>query len=232
MADATQQTQQTAAPATPEEPKWAKDLAASMEKMGQGIQQIVQIAQRPAPQPTPTTTEEEDDTPQSVLDDANLEMLPRRELLRRLEDSFDARLQAALKPVAEAIDKNSLTVQAEAYKADAIRVAESRPDFAFWEKEMLAIAGQNPTLPMGDIYLLARAKHPAKAAEIDTKLAEEAKTRAAAAEPAPKGAKRQPLSLTPASGNATVTNQKMAPEEAGEDAWSKAVAEFGDIFKE
>ena len=224
----TTETQATETQTTTEEaaPKWAQELVSSMKEMTSGLQTIVTTVKS---QPK-TEAEEQVEDVRSILDENNLELLPRKEFAAKLEETFAAKLEAALKPLQEQLVQTSNQQTVDKITQEAIRFAEKTPQMGEWEKEMMGIAEKNPTMSVPDIYLLARAKNPAKAAEMDAKYKDASTTTTTTTQAKPPAAKKPPLAITPQSSSSEVTNQRMSPDEAARDAWEKSVAKFGNVF--
>jgi len=171
-------------------------------------------------------TDDDDKDKDKDLDDRTLESLSRKDFMGHIVEQFGKLVDAKIKPVATQLDDGQ-TKQLEADVAKAVKKAEAdHEDFWDWKEEMGKELQKNPYLYPEDAYVLAKAKDPGKAKELETKhLSEDEKKKIEEA----KKKKDQPQfgGLTPTSGK-TVESTKMKQEEASELAWNETMGDTGE----
>lgn len=165
--------------------------------------------------------EDGDEEPEEV----NLEGLSRDQLVKHIDKSFTKAIAQALKPIQERLENTSTDAEVDRVKREFAKAKDDFPDFMDWKDEMRDIISAHPDLSAESIYLLARAKNPDKAKEIDEKL-QEGKS----------GDKEKELSerkrafggLTPTSGTSEQKDGKKQPKDAAQAAWNEVFAGIPD----
>lgn len=222
-----QQQQQTTEQTKAEEtPKWVEELKASFGEVGKGIGTLVDLAKasQAARQAPPQQTEEEPEDGSDLLDEGQLELLPRRAFAERLMASFEQSLDGKLQPLLAQMQRQGQDILTQHYMSEAEKFAAKTKDFAEWSEEMQAIAKDNANLPISRIYAIARSENVKKAKEMDEKYAD--KTQETQKPPV----RKAPLSLTTQSNSGEVKQTRMNAEDAGKSAWEETVAKFGNPF--
>ena len=230
MADGDQNTNTGGEQQEEKVPVWVKDLKESFQGLGTGINTLVELAKESRTvrqQPQPQTAEEEDEQPDGsdLLDEQQLELMPRSAFARRLMESFSRTLDGKLEPLVTRIQEQGQTILTNHYVVEAEKFAAKTKDFAEWSEEMQEIARDNPNLPISRIYAIARSENPTKAAEMTEKY----KDKTQQEKPKPQG-KKAPISLSTSGAGGEVKNTRMNAEDAGKTAWEETVAKFGNPF--
>lgn len=234
MADGDQTNQNTSGEQQQDEkvPAWVKDLKDSFQGLGTGINTLVELAKESRStrqQPQPQTTEEDDEQPDGsdLLDEQQLELMPRSAFARRLMDSFSRTLEGKLEPLVTRIQEQGQTILTNHYVTEAEKFASKTKDFADWSEEMQEIAKDNPNLPISRIYAIARSENPTKAAEMAEKYKDKTQQ-----EKSKLQGRKAPLSLSTTGAGGDVKNTRMNAEDAAKSAWEESVAKFGNVFSE
>lgn len=203
-------------------------LKESITTLQGGVKEILEVARKRAEEQARRTAEEETtiDDEEQEPDEAVLETMPRSAFSKYLLKAFQRNLDAALKPVTEAVQKAQQTAVSVDVKTQVEKFADQHPDFPEWKDEMLALAKDNPTLSVARLYNLAKLENPDKAKEIDKKFkkdekeGEQGKAAAGKKKPAANG-------LTPGGSAGEHKPGKMTPQQAANAAWEETVAQFG-----
>ena len=168
--------------------------------------------------------DDKDDDPDD--DDFDIERVSRTELVNHLDKRFARSLDKALKPVIDRLEATSTDAETDRVKREFTKAKEDFPDFMEWKEEMRDIITTHPELSAENIYLLARAKNPKKAKEVDDKSGKGKKE-----EDKKELSKRKQVfgGLTPTSGTSLEKDGKKQPKEAASSAWDEV---FGQLDKE
>lgn len=205
-------------------PKWVEELKASFGQVGTGINTLVELAKASGSKREEPKKEEEVDTGEDLLEDQQLELMPRAAFAQRLMQSFEQSLDGKLAPLVEQIQSQGQNILRDHYVREAEKFAAKTKDFAEWSDEMQEIAKDNPNLPISRIYAIARSENPTKAAEMSKKYAD--------SEEQPRTQQRKaPLSMSTSGTGGDVRNTRMKPEDAAKAAWEDSVAKFGNVFE-
>lgn len=81
--------------------------------------------------------------------------------------AVETMLSEKLAPLTAAIDNTQRTMTTQTVTAEIAALRGAHKDFNDWMSEMKALATEQPSLGIGDIYSLVRARNPAKAGELD-----------------------------------------------------------------
>lgn len=125
-----------------------------------------------------------------------------------------------LKAVSDDIKKTNSAVETNELKKEYQRLAGEYKDFTEWNGEMKKLAESHPTLPLEELYHMARRNNSTKTAEIDAKnKAEDDKTKG---DTHSKFMGLMPTSTPHDAGG----KEKVTQEEAGVKAWDDVVSQF------
>lgn len=211
-------------------PAWVKDLKDSFQGLGTGINTLVELAKESrSTRQQPQTIEEDDEQPDGsdLLDEQQLELMPRSAFARRLMDSFSRTLDGKLEPLVTRIQEQGQTILTNHYVTEAEKFASKTKDFAEWSEEMQEIARDNPNLPISRIYAIARSENPTKAVEMAEKYKEKKQDEKPKTQP-----RKAPIGLSTTGAGGDVKNTRMNVEDAAKSAWEETVAKFGNPFSE
>lgn len=155
-------------------------------------------------------------------DDVDVERLSRAELVSHLDKRVIKSITKALKPIIDRLEATSTDVETDRVRREFAGAKEKFSDFMEWKDEMREIITAHPDLTAENIYLLARAKDPKKAKEIDDKVqgdkSEEDKINQSETMRAFGG-------LTPTSGTSLEVDGKKQPKDAAESAWNRTMGQ-------
>lgn len=202
-----------------------KAVGTFSEKIDGLTQRMDAIEQRGAQGPEDEDDDEDEDPEPDPDDDADPDLMTGKELLTRVEKGIDRRFKGLEKRLGASDDRLS-EAQARA-QVDAAR--EKFPDFNEFTQEIADIARKQPTLPIDDMYYLAKARNPEKVAKVEAaqkKEASEKKVAEARKEAdderatAIEGRRKAFGGLTPTSGKAT-ENQRKSFDDASESSWQQ-----------
>lgn len=160
-----------------------------------------------------------DDTPTITTED--LEGMSRADLVAFITGSmtsaFDERLRDALQPIINAITTQQSTVATDQVTRQIETLRSSVKDFDDWKGSMAELAKVHTTLNIRQLYNLARAENPSRAAELDKKHA-----------PPPKPSTPKWGGLTASGGPLTAQALKDAGAVSGREATMEALSEVAE----
>ncbi len=209
-------------------------LSTAIDKMVKMAEARDARAAAPASEQAPPAEEEEYEAP-TEIDEAQLESMSRKDLIKFVEERIGGSLnKSVIKPLLAKLDAIQNNTQTRDLKGEIAAFADKTPDFWEWKDEMAQIARDEGILSPRRLYQLARNDNPEKVkkiADAAKKTKDEADAVAAKA-----AGKKQPVAgvaKKPAFGglshqNSGETRQANMPmRQAAEAAWEEAVATFG-----
>lgn len=140
-----------------------------------------------------------------------------------MQRSFDERLRDALQPIVNALGQQQNTVATDQVtrQIDALKNGDGRypaaKDFDDWKGDMAELSKVHTTLNIRQLYNLARAENPTKAADLDKKYA-----------PPPEPTKPRWGGLTPTGTSLTAEAIKAAGPTTGKEATAAALSEVAE----
>ena len=208
------------------------ELTEALKGLPEGVQKAVKDAihevsgEQNAARAAAAKAAADNNDPDDDDEDVDLERLSRIELVSHLNKGFGKALTKALKPIQDRLEATSTDAETDRVTREFTKAKEDYPDFMEWKDEMRDIITAHPELSAQEIYLLARAKDPDKAKEIDGKKKEGKKEEG---EKDLSERKRVFGGLTPTSGTSLEKDGKKEPKEAASSAWDEV---FGQVEKQ
>lgn len=195
------------------------EFAASLDRLGEslggkldGLHETVRSGtESSAPSPEPV----------------DLETLSRPELVAHVVttvmDAVKAQLAESLQPVTQQLQGLQTDYAARNAQSEVASLKEANKDFTDWKDDMIGLAKQPQyaSLSITDLYQLARAKNPTKAAELATKYNPP---------PPPKPTRPTFGGLTNASFTPGNGAKALSPRDAGIEAYREVQARHSDVL--
>ena len=205
-------------------------LTEALSDLPQGVQDAVktairEVSQEQANARAANQVDDDPDDDDNEDPDFDVERVSRSELVNHIDKRFLKALKTALKPIEDRLETTSDAAETDRVKREFFAAKEKFSDFMEWAEELGAIVKSNPELTAEDMYLLARARHPEKAAEVDKKAKEK---KGEEDEKAGKGKAPSFGGLTPTSGASLTRDTKKQPKEAAESAWEEVMGDVPD----
>lgn len=200
-------------------PEGVQDAVKSAIREASGEQRAANEAARAAA----AAQQEDEDDPEDK--DFDVERVSRTELVSHLNKGFEKTINRALKPILDKLEATSTDVETDRVRREFKDAKGKYSDFMEWKDEMRDIISAHPDLSAKNIYLLARAKDPDKAKEIDAKIKKEKDEE----EGEDVDERRRAFGgLTPTSGSSVKIDGKKQPKEASLAAWDKVMGSLPD----
>lgn len=168
---------------------------------------------------TTNNNNEDNDTPQEV----DFESMTRKEFAEFIQQSMlTATEKHVLAPLVDRLNSIESGLTTKEFSSEIDILSSKHKDFWEFREEMKELATRHPSMRPKEVYLLARATHPDKAKELDTRFAPV--TQSPAKRPAfggfaPGGA-----------GSKGSPSKAMSTTAALDDAWEQTVAKHGNIL--
>jgi len=151
------------------------------------------------------------------ISERDLEQMSRPQFMQHMMGQFKGILEETIKPISSQVETETITRKQRDVAGQIETAAGKYKDFWDWKEDMGRLAKVHPTLPVDDLYHLARQKSPDRTKELDEKYN-------------PPEPEKKPAEgfggLFPNSGNLSSEEleKDMTSDEAANLAWEKTMA--------